>query len=26
VYNIGNDFTGYRVLDCLDKAGVLDSI
>lgn len=26
VYNIGNDFTGYRVLDCLDKAGALDSI
>lgn len=26
VYNIGNDFTGYRVLDCLDKQGLLDSI
>lgn len=26
VYNIGNDFTAYRVLDCLDKQGLLDSI
>lgn len=26
VYNIGNDFTGYRVLDCLEKQGLLDSI
>ena len=26
VYNIGNDFTGYRVLSCLDDAGLLDSI
>lgn len=26
VYNIGNDFTGYRILDCLDKQGLLDSI
>lgn len=26
VYNIGNDFTGYRVLDCLNKQGLLDSI
>lgn len=26
VYSIGNDFTGYRVLDCLDKQGLLDSI
>lgn len=26
VYNIGNDFTGYRVLDYLDKQGLLDSI
>lgn len=26
VYNIGNDFTGYRVLDCLDKQGLLDFI
>lgn len=26
VYNIGNDFTGCRVLDCLDKQGLLDSI
>lgn len=26
VYNIGNDFTGYRVLNCLDKQGLLDSI
>lgn len=26
IYNIGNDFTGYRVLDCLDKQGLLDSI
>ena len=26
VYNIGNDFTGYRVLDCLDKQGLLNSI
>lgn len=26
VYNIGNDFTGYRVLDCLYKQGLLDSI
>lgn len=26
VYNIGNDFTGYRILDCLDKEGLLDSI
>lgn len=26
VYNIGNDFTGYRVLDCLDRQGLLDSI
>lgn len=26
VYNIGNDFTGYRVLNCLNDAGLLDSI
>lgn len=26
VYNIGNDFTGYRVLNCLYDAGLLDSI
>lgn len=26
VYNIGNDFTGYRVLNCLADAGLLDSI
>lgn len=26
VYNIGNDFTAYKVLDCLDKQGLLDSI
>lgn len=26
VYNIGNDFTGYRVLDCLYKQDLLDSI
>ena len=26
IYNIGNDFTGYRVLDCLEKQGLLDSI
>lgn len=26
VYNIGNDFTGYRVLSCLEKQGLLDSI
>ena len=26
VYNIGNDFTGYRVLDCLNKQSLLDSI
>lgn len=26
VYNIGNDFTGYRVLSCLADAGLLDSI
>lgn len=26
VYNIGNDFTGYRILDCLYKQDLLDSI
>ena len=26
VYNIGNDFTGYRVLDCLEKQDLLKSI
>lgn len=26
VYNIGNDFTGFRILNCLDEAGLLDSI
>lgn len=26
VYNIGNDFTGFRILNCLDEARLLDSI